>query len=97
LGLKLRDKRDNQDLNQYPEEVREDYLFLSGWITELAQKYREKILIRIIDAQSLQGFCKSIRYWAFRYPVFIINGRKKYSGKDKVQLESLLQEELVNA
>jgi len=97
LGLKLRDKKDNQDLNQYPEEVREDYLFLSDWVRELSQKYREKILIRITDAQSLQGFVKSIRYRAFRYPAFIINKRRKYSGKDKVQLDSLLQEELGNA
>jgi len=97
LGLKLKDKRDNQDLNQYPEDVREDYLFLSGWIRELSQKYREKILIRITDAQSLQGFYKSIRYWAFRYPAFIINKRMKYTGKDKVRLDSLLQEELGSA
>jgi len=97
LGLKLKDKRDNQDLNQYPEDVREDYLFLSGWIRELSQKYREKILIRITDAQSLQGFYKSIRYRAFRYPVFIINKKMKYTGKDKVRLDSLLQEELGNA
>jgi len=97
LGLKLKDRRDNQDLNQYPEDVREDYLFLSGWVRELSQKYRERILIRITDAQSLQGFCKSIRYRAFRYPVFIINKKRKYTGKDKVQLDSLLQEELGNA
>ncbi len=97
MGLKVRDKKDNQDLNQYPEEVREDYLFLSEWVRELSQKYREKILIRITDAQSLQGFIKSIRYRAFRYPAFIINKRRKYTGKDKVQLDSLLQEELGNA
>ena len=97
MGLKLKDKRDNQDLNQYPEDVREDYLFLSTWIKELAQKYREKILIRITDAQSLQGFYKSIRYRAFRYPAFIINKKMKYTGKDKVRLDSLLQEELGSA
>jgi hypothetical protein len=92
----LKDKRDNQDLNEYPEDLKEDYLFLSGWIKELSQKYREKILIRITDAQSLQGVYKSIRYRAFRYPAFIINNRKKYAGKDKVQLDSLLRKELDN-
>ena len=95
MGLK--DKRDHQDLNEYPEDLKEDYLFLSGWIKELSQRYREKILIRITDAQSLQGFYKSIRYRAFRYPAFIINNRKKYTGKDKGQLDNLLQEELANA
>ena len=95
MGLK--DKRDNQDLNEYPEDLKEDYLFLSGWIKELSQKYRERILIRVTDAQSLQGVYKSIRYRAFRYPAFIINYKKKYTGKDKVRLDSLLREELGNA
>jgi len=97
LGLKLRDKRDNQDLNQYPEEVKEDYLFLSGWVRELSQKYGERIRIRMTDAQSLQGFYKSLRYRVFRYPSFIINKRRKYTGKDKVLLDALLREELENA
>ena len=92
----MKDKKDNQDLNEYPEDIREDYLFLSSWIKELSARYREKILIRVIDAQSLQGFVKSIRYRAFRYPAFIINGRKKYTGKDKVRLDILLREELVH-
>jgi hypothetical protein len=94
LGLKVKDKKDNQDLNQYPEDIKEDYLFLSSWIKELSARYREKILIRVIDAQSLQGFVKSIRYRAFRYPAFIIDRKKKYTGKDKVELDALLQEHL---
>lgn len=93
----MKEKRDNQDLNEYPEDLKEDYLFLSGWIKELSQKYRERILIRITDAQSLQGFYKSIRYRAFGYPVFIINNKKKYTGRDKVRLDMLLREELSNA
>ena len=97
MGLKVKDKRDNRDLNEYPEDVKEDYLYLSSWIKELSQKYREKILIRITDAQSLQGFYKSIRYRAFRYPAFIINNKKKYTGTDKVRLDLLLREELGNA
>jgi len=90
----LRGKRDNQILNEYPEDLKEDYLFLSNWIRELAQKYRERTLIKVIDVQSLQGVLKSIRYWVHRYPTFIINKKKKYTGKDKDQLEALLQEHL---
>ena len=74
--------------------MKEEYLFLSEWIKELSRKYGGNILIRITDAQSLQGFYKSIRFRAFRYPAFIINKKKKYAGKDKVQLDSLLREEL---
>jgi hypothetical protein len=97
LGLKLKDRRDNQDLNEYPEDVKEDYLFLSAWIRELSLRYGKEILIRLTDAQSFQGFYKSIRHRAFRYPAFIINGKRRYAGKDKAQLDRLLQEELGNA
>ena len=90
----LRAKRDREILNEYPEELKEDYLFLSSWIRELSQRYGPKILIRVIDAQSFQGVYKSIRYWVHRYPTFIINNRKKYTGKDKGQLDTLLQEHL---
>jgi len=90
----LREKGDSRDLNEYPEELKEEYLFLSNWIKELAQKYRERILIKIIDVQSLQGVLKSIRYWVHRYPTFIINKKKRYTGKDKNQLDALLQEHL---
>jgi hypothetical protein len=90
----LKEKQDHQDLNEYPEDLKEDYLFLSIWVKELAQKYREKILIKIIDAQSLQGVVKSIRYRVFRYPTFIINSREKYTGKDKARLDVLLNEQM---
>ncbi len=97
LGLRIKDAKDNRDLNEYPEDVKEEYLYLSEWIRELSRKYREKILIRVTDAQSLQGFCKSIRHRVFRYPAFIINGKEKYTGRDKLRLEALLQEAMSNA
>jgi hypothetical protein len=90
----LREKRDREILNDYPEDLKEDYLFLSNWIRELSQKYRENILIKVIDVQSLQGVYKSIRYGIFRYPTFIIDNKKKYTGKDKDRLDALLEEQL---
>ena len=92
VGLKK--KRDERDMNEYPEDLKEEYLFLSNWIRELAQKYREQILIKIIDVQSLLGVYKSLRYGVRRYPTFIVNQKAKYTGKDKAQLDTLLQEYL---
>jgi hypothetical protein len=93
----LKSKRDNHDLNEYPEDLKQDYLYLSDWIRELSRKYREKILIRVIDAQSLQGVYESIRHRVFRYPAFVINQKRKYTGRDKLQLEALLQEHMASA
>lgn len=92
VGLKK--KRDEKDMNEYPEDLKEEYLFLSHWIKELAQNYREKILIKIIDVQSLLGIYKSLRHGVRRYPTFIVNQKAKYTGKDKAQLDALLQEYL---
>jgi len=94
VGLKK--KRDERDINEYPEDLKEEYLFLSNWIRELAQKYREKILIKVIDVQSLLGFYKSLRYGARQYPTFIVNKKGKYTGNDKARLDALLQEYLGN-
>jgi len=77
--------------------LKEEYLFLSNWIRELAKKYGQQILIKVIDVQSLQGVYKSIRYGILRYPTFVINRKKKYTGKDKNQLDTLLQEQLGSA
>lgn len=90
----LREARDLRDLNEYPEDVKEEYLFLSNWIKELSKKYGEKLLIRVIDVQSVQGLLKSIRYGIHRYPSFIINKKEKYTGMDKEKLEALLQSHL---
>ena len=95
VGLKK--KRDDLILNDYPEDLKEDYLFLSDWVRELSQKYREDIRIKLIDAQSLPGLLKSIRYGIFRYPTFIIDKKKKYSGRDKDRLDTLLREHIRNS
>lgn len=92
----LKDKRDQNVLDGYPEDLKEDYLFLSHWIRELSEKYRERILIRVIDAQSLLGVYKSIRYGVRRYPTFVINKKSKYTGKEKGKLDALLAEYLGN-
>ncbi len=92
VGLKK--ERDERDINEYPEDLKEEYLFLSNWIREIAQNYREKILIKIIDVQSLLGVYKSLRYGVRQYPTFIVNQKAKYTGKDKAQLDALLQEYL---
>lgn len=87
----LVEKRDEGDLNEYPEDVKDDYNFLSSWLSELTQKYREKIRIELINVSSFRGFYKSIRHWTQTYPTFIVNKKVKYSGSDKSQLDLILE------
>jgi hypothetical protein len=95
LGLKK--ERDDEDLNEYPQDMKEEHFFLFDWINELAGKYEEKIFIEHIDVRTLRGFYKSIRYWTQTYPTFIVNKKEKYSGRDKSQLDLILQGHLARS
>ena len=63
---------------------------LCDWIRELASRYRDRLLIKLIDAQSILGFYKSLRHWVREYPAFIVERKETYVGWDKSRLESLL-------
>lgn len=79
------------ELEQYPEDFKEDAARLASWLNELANQYGDHVHIRVIDPQSPEGLYKSIRYWVRKYPSFIINGRERITGWDKSVLETTLK------
>ncbi len=79
-----------KDLSEYPSDLKEEFLRLSDWIRELTRLYKHRLLIRLIDAQSLLGIYKNLRYWIRTYPAFIVEKREAYVGWDKGQLERIL-------
>ncbi|NIO71876.1 MAG: hypothetical protein GTN71_23345 [Anaerolineae bacterium] len=80
-----------EELDEYPQDLKEDFERLSAWLIELAHRYGDALRIKLIDPQSFEGFLKSVRYWVRRYPAFIIAGRKEYVGWDKAALDRVLQ------
>lgn len=82
------------DLSEYPLDLAEEFTRLSDWIRELVRLYRHRLLIKIIDVQSLLGIYKSLRHRIRHYPTFIIEGREIYTGWDKDQLEKLLDKQI---
>jgi hypothetical protein len=79
-----------KEMEEYPPDLKEDSIKLSGWIRELSRLYKHRLLIRLIDVQSPLGFYKSLRYRIRSYPTFIVEGKETYAGWDKDELESLL-------
>ena len=77
-------------MDEYPPDLKEEYLKLSEWIRELTRNYKDRLLIRLIDAQSILGIYKSLRHWIRKYPTFIVEGQEAYTGWDKKRLQSLL-------
>ena len=77
-------------MDEYPLDLKEDYLKLCDWIRELTLLYKDRLLIKLIDAQSILGFYKSLRHWVRKYPAFIVERKETYTGWDKSRVESLL-------
>ena len=77
-------------MDEYPLDSKEEYLELCDWILELTRLYKDSLLIKLIDAQSILGFYKSLRHWVREYPAFIVERRETYTGWDKNRLETLL-------
>ena len=79
-------------LNEYPGDLLEDERRLADWVWELCDCYGDRLLIWVIDPQSGLGFYKCLRHRVRRYPAFIIEGRKRYVGWDRQELDAALKE-----
>lgn len=93
-GVGLKGKFHNKEINEYPEDIKEEVLRLSDWIRELSQRYPYQIQIKIIDAVSILGMYKKLRYRIKGLPAFIVDHRETYSGWDKEVLETILSQHI---
>jgi hypothetical protein len=76
--------------DEYPREWQEEYKRLTDWVYDLADRYRDKILIKVIDPQSPEGLLKSLRHRVRRYPTWIVDGKTRIVGWDRAALEAAL-------
>jgi len=83
-----------REINEYPSDLKEEYLRLSNWIRDLSRRYKDRLLIKVIDVQSVLGIYKSIRYRIRNYPTFIVAGNELYTGWDEDALAALLEKHL---
>jgi hypothetical protein len=72
----------------------QEYRDLSDWIIEMARRYGQRIKFRVIDAASLEGVWKSLRYGVRRYPAFVLAGKEKVTGNNLAQVESRIHQHL---
>ncbi|MDQ4029065.1 MAG: hypothetical protein M3214_13615 [Actinomycetota bacterium] len=59
-----------------PDDLRRDFDELSDRVHQVIERWGNRVHIRVIDAASLEGVWKSLRYRAGRYPVVIVNGHR---------------------
>ena len=63
-----------QEINEYPEDAKEEFLRVSDWIRAAHSRYGNRVMIRLIDPQSPSGMWKVLRHRIRRFPAFLVDG-----------------------
>jgi len=79
-SLGLGDKVHTQEINEYPDDLKEEHLYLSTWVKALACHYGNNIVIHVIDPLSLVGMWALLRHRIRHYLTMILNYREKFTG-----------------
>src|SRR6185503_17585249 len=63
-----------------PDDLIQEYQVVSDWVKEMFRVHCDRIILKVIDAASLEGVYKSLKYRARRYPAVIVNGTARFVG-----------------
>ncbi len=83
---------DEQVRSSLPHDLARDYQAVSDWVRELFREHCERVAVKVIDAASIEGFVKTLRYGVRRYPAVIVGGQARYAGKVEETLPAVSQE-----
>ena len=59
-----------------PPDLLQDYQAVSDWAHHLLKAHCDQIMVKVIDATSVEGVWKSVRHGLGRYPAVIVGGQR---------------------
>ena len=68
-----------------PKDLINEYQAVSDWVQKIFRVHCGRVTVKVIDAASLEGFYKSIKYNARRYPAVIIDQKARFIGSQTLQ------------
>ena len=71
-----------------PEDLIKEYQIVSDWVKEMFKTHCDAILLKVIDAASIEGFYKALKYNARRYPAVIVNRKVRFLGSQMLSAAS---------
>jgi len=63
-----------------PQDLRAEFARIADWVHGLLDRHGPRVRVRVIDAASLQGFWKSLRYGTRTYPAVVVDAEERYVG-----------------
>ncbi len=77
-----------------PPELMKEYHHLSDWVINAAEHYGGQVVFKVVDAASVEGVFKSLKYRVRKYPAVVIDGKGKPIGEDFKQAETMIDQRL---
>ncbi len=75
---------DEQLQSSLPSDLLQEYQAVSDWVQRIFKIHCDQVVVKVIDAASMEGFYKALRYNAHRYPAVIIDGTARFSGSQSL-------------
>ena len=76
---------EEQTESSLPKDLIIEYQAVSDWVQEVFRVHCDRIAVKVIDAASLEGLYKSVKYNTRRYPAIIVDQKKRFMGSQKMQ------------
>ena len=77
-----------------PEDLKEQYQLLSDWVRKVVTEHEDRVSLKVIDAVSLEGWFKSLRYGIRKFPAVVIDGKDKIIGGGFEQATAVIRAKL---
>jgi hypothetical protein len=72
---------DEQVNASLPTDLALEYQAVSDWVRDVFRRHCDAVVVKVIDAASLEGVAKSVRYHVRRFPAVIIGREARFSGE----------------
>jgi hypothetical protein len=96
MGLGERIHRE-QARESLPEDLRLEFDSLSLWAHGMLDRFGDRIRVEVVDAASIEGLWKSLKYGTWRYPVIIVDGSEKHVGTDLQSVWPAIERRVMSA
>ncbi len=83
-----------QRASALPPDLQAEYDAITDWAMEARRRYGSRLSFRLVDAASLEGFVKALRYRSRTFPTFVIDGGDPITGFDRDLLDAALTRRL---
>lgn len=78
-----------------PADLMQEYRNLSDWVINAAEHYGGRVVFKVVDAASMEGFFKSLKYRVRKFPAVVIDGKAQPVGTDLNQATAWIDQRLV--